>query len=456
MRTRRAAGWRGCAGRARVSGVFASARGSVGALSRDDAPGLGARLTFVCIGAVAVLWQFPIVLATFQADPLFNYRVQLLLSDLAVGALIVVTAWPVRFARPPQVGRATLLWAGVCGMVAAAAVVHSSALAAQTLLRDLGTLAIAFAIAHRIAPNALRPLALVLATGTLFQLVLGTAQVLHGAPLGLAFLGEFADPLLPYGDALAPRGTLGHAYMLAALSLLATAVVIAASLRSSGSRRWIGAAAALAMPVGMTFSRAGVVAALLLGVTLARAGLWRVLMLVAIAVIAPATIASAGWLEQIDKTFVERPQDAPTSRGTLVEQAVELIRREPLFGVGPGSYLPVLRKVETDPARRVALQPVHDVPLLEAAEAGIPAGMLAAAIVVLALVRAARRGPQGLVAAVYVPFLVFDQFLISEPQGLVLLGIWLGASDALGRRAEAPWSHPQATARSGTAASPLR
>lgn len=400
-------------------------------------PGLGARLTFVCLGVVAVLWQFPIVLITFQADPLFNYRVQLLLSDVAVGALAAVCAWPVRFLRLPQVGRATLLWAGVCVMVAVAAAVHPSALAAQTLLRDLGTLAIAAVIAHRLAPNTLRPLAFVLAIGTLFQVALGVAQLLHRAPLGLAFLGEFADPLFQRGDALSPRGTLGHAYMLAALGLLSTALLIAAGLRSTGGRRWSGAAAALALPVGITFSRAALLAVLLLAVTLARVGMWRVVMLLAFVVIATAAVVSGGWLEQVDKTLVERPQDVPTSRGTQVEQAIEFIQREPLFGVGPGSYLRALREVETDPARRASLQPVHDVPLLEAAEAGIPAGTFAAAIVVLALARAARRGPHGLVAVVFVPFLVFDQFLVSEPQGLVLLGIWLGASDALGRPAAA-------------------
>ena len=77
------------------------------------------------------------------------------------------------------------------------------------------------------------------------------------------------------------------------------------------------------------------------------------------------------------------------------------------------------------------LKPVHNVPLLAAAEGGVLAGALT---VLLYVVLGWRSWRSGLLAftvfALYVPLTMLDHFAYTFPQGLALTAVWIGILDA--------------------------
>jgi O-antigen ligase len=109
-----------------------------------------------------------------------------------------------------------------------------------------------------------------------------------------------------------------------------------------------------------------------------------------------------------------------------------LITHHPVLGVGPGRYILALAqqaKVETD--RTVGVfKPVHNLPLLAAAEGGILAGLAMVAFLLVLGWRALRTGlPTLAVYLALLPFLMLDHFAYTLPQGLVVLGFWVGFLD---------------------------
>ncbi len=117
-----------------------------------------------------------------------------------------------------------------------------------------------------------------------------------------------------------------------------------------------------------------------------------------------------------------------------------------MFGVGPGRYVIALtEKYGQEPNPRVGFfKPVHNLPLLAAAEGGVPAGLLMTALLLAAAWRAFAGGRAGLaIYAAYLPFVVLDHFPYSFPMGMILTGVWLGAIELLAReRQEDPASTP--------------
>lgn len=387
-------------------------------------------LALGCLTLVVLFAQFPIVFLEIQGDRLFNYRVQLLLSDLPLAALVGLAMPDVRALAGERRGLAAL-WGILTLILAIALVAHPSALALQTVLRVLGTLAI-IVVMRGLPRDERRLIALALGVAAATQFVWGLLQIARGTPLGVPALGEFADPLFERGGLVTPRGTLGHGYMLSALGVLAACLGLA-GVGPRARRLAIGAAALLGAPVGLTFSRAALGAAVLVAVSLAAAARHprqRLALVVFVGAIAAGTAWRAdGWLDRADQTFGPPRDDGAMSREALSGQATTIIASSALLGVGPGQYLRIARTSAGADA-----EPVHDVPLLAAAEGGVAAGLAAAGIALLLVVRALR-GPteQRIVALALLPFFVLDQFLYTEAQGLVLTGLWLGTSDALSR-----------------------
>lgn len=149
----------------------------------------------------------------------------------------------------------------------------------------------------------------------------------------------------------------------------------------------------------------------------------------------PAAIWNHGWRDRAAQTTsATTAGQLTTDRTHLVHEAAVLIRAEPVAGVGPGQYIPALRrrlKVEQD-ADLGNFRPVHNVVLLVGAEGGVLALLAAAGLFALVGWRAVRSGPVAVaVYLAYVPFAMLDHFAYSFPQGLVLTGFWLGLLDLI-------------------------
>jgi hypothetical protein len=105
--------------------------------------------------------------------------------------------------------------------------------------------------------------------------------------------------------------------------------------------------------------------------------------------------------------------------------------------VGPGRYVIALReKYHREPNPHVGVfKPVHNLPMLLAAEGGFPAGAATTVLLLVVGWQALRSGRQPLALYVaYLPFTLLDHFPYSFPQGLILTGLWLGGLDLLARR----------------------
>lgn len=151
----------------------------------------------------------------------------------------------------------------------------------------------------------------------------------------------------------------------------------------------------------LTFSRvswvAGVVGlAVLIGMVLFRAPLrriysWEVLRLAIVGTVAAATLIVVFWpilTARLDMDISS--EQAFSLRSFYAEESFSMIADKPLFGVGLGEFTEEL--AERNPsAPDWSMQPVHNVSLLVAAEAGLPAAAAAIVAFVLLMVAAFRR-----------------------------------------------------------------
>lgn len=282
------------------------------------------------------------------------------------------------------------------------------------------------------------------------QTFLAVAQLVREDAVGLDALGEEPLPFWEFGRALAPQGTMVHVYPLAALALLSATAAVAFVVRRHLPDRLLALVAVCIASVGFTFSRAGALALALVLATLAVGGArsdrrTRLAMVALVAGAAvPGVIWNDGWAARGGDT---REGDVSTGRVVLMRQAKDLIAGEPAFGVGPGRYVIELRDRGVDPANTGGmLKPVHNLPLLVAAEAGVVAGALVVALLAVLGWRAWRAGPVALaVYLAYLPYTLLDHFPYSFPQGLVMTGVWIGVIEWLaGEHARAPATPPPA------------
>ena len=394
----------------------------------------------VLAAAALILSAFPVVALGFSDRP-GPYFVQTYLfwSDLpliALGLLRLPALGRWLLARRLDVVTAAI---GLVGALTVAWAFHPTLRGGLQVLRFLGVAA-AVLTAGRASPTGRRLLVGTLAGFTVFQVVIALVQRVRGGPAGLGALGELSDPLVAIGGAEAPQGTLIHPYLLAGLAMVTIAVLGAVALRQPTRRTACAAVAGVAaVAVGITYSRTGLLAAvaamavLAVGVISPRTRRPALALLVAVVVGSGATaaLASDGWVGRAKETSTGT--NVTRGRGELAEQAVAVIRRHPLVGVGTGRYVLAVEEDEEVAGRSTReLQPVHVVPLLLVAEAGL---LAAAALVLLAiaLARAAMRGGLGgwLLLVAYAPFLLLDHFPVTFPQGLAMTAAWLGALHVL-------------------------
>lgn len=269
-------------------------------------------------------------------------------------------------------------------------------------------------------PSLTWPLAAVVA----IQSLVGVAQFVRQADLGLTVLGELdLDPavsgvsvLMADGQRwLRAYGLTGHPNLLAALIAPLILYLLSQTRQAAGWRRWtlLGIVGLGAVALVATASRAAWLA-FGLGLALWLAALWserrqaprraelsrdaaRRRRRSAIAAMAVAGGLALLFLAVYGPLLLTRFFNLDTSieARSLFERerdwgiAWQLIRQHPVAGVGMGSYLLEARAV--DQAARV----VHNVPLLVTAELGLLAGLLWLWLTGAPFVAAIRQGKRG-------------------------------------------------------------
>jgi O-antigen ligase len=131
-------------------------------------------------------------------------------------------------------------------------------------------------------------------------------------------------------------------------------------------------------------------------------------------------------------------EQAVTLRQTYAQAAVEMIRQEPLTGVGLGEYVDVFAE-QYPSAPEWMVQPVHNMTLLVAAEAGLPAMAVLVSFFTLLIIATLRRlrethDPsialsEAFAVSLAVAILLFsltDHLLWTSKQGTLLLWMTMG------------------------------
>jgi hypothetical protein len=397
----------------------------------------------VLLALVLLLMPFPLVLVKFTSGNAgYDFQAILFPSDLP---LILLTTVMV----PRVVARVRSHTLGLCAWVALALtawmvvafVFHPSQRGVADLVRLAGIVAIIVAI-QELSTRLERTVVLgALGIVAVFETVVATVQLVTKAPAGLNALGELKDPFWKFGSEVASQGTMVHPYVLAALALVAGVVFAVVSVHRRSWRAAIVAAVAVA-PVGFTFSRAGLLglaaALVCLGTGLLTADRSRYVPAIVGLCLAAALTAgvwNAGWINRASQSVSAKSGSSlTTDRGWLMHEAKLLIGGHPVVGVGPGRYVIALKeKYGHERNRSVSVfKPVHNLPLLLAAEGGLPAGVLMGLLLAGAGWQALRSGRLALALwTVYIPLTLLDHLGYTFPQGLIITGVWLGALQLL-------------------------
>lgn len=359
-------------------------------------------------------------------------------------AIVAVLGSPLVFRhvlarRVPGPGLLLLALAAVTLLATAVNLGPSSA---QFGLRMLGVVVLVVVLVD-LGPRLLQgPVFFAVVAVGLEQSLLATGQAATGRPLGLSVLGlgELSSISLPLsGGETSARGTMFYPYMLAGLAvLLCTLALTRTLLLRRGQRFFWMATALISVPIGLTYSRMSVLTILALICVVVVSGRQRRSLIcfsaVLLGVLLPALATAGGWIARGQQTV-----DAPDAEGVtsgrliLMRQAWQLIESAPLLGVGPGNYVNEVSKF--NPTVDFVL-PVHNVPLLVAAEGGVVAGLLCVALIFSLGVTAVRSGVAAMALfAALLPFLMLDVIPYRTPQGIVMFGLWIGAILGIGQSA---------------------
>ena len=255
---------------------------------------------------------------------------------------------------------------------------------------------------------------------------------------GYALLHPGASLLITEGYAR-PQGMFDHVYEAAIVAILAIAIGLAL-LPKAGHHRWtflIGIGLA-AISLALTHSRSaflGLVLVVAIGAVAAVRSIPSLRLGVAIVIVAfgvPALMTASIWEARLTESVTGSLDEASSGRITLMAQAVDLAASHPIVGVGPNRYIEVL---ETRVDESEVTFVVHNIPLMVTAELGIPAGLLAAVLLIWAGVQSIAGGFRtALLFAAPMPFFLFDVIMYNRPFGLLLFAIWCGVLGGLLRQ----------------------
>ena len=385
------------------------------------------------VAVVLLPFNVEIQIAEYGGFSDLQHRVSIFLFDipLILLALLSVPAL-VRMEGSGRTRTLTWLFGALLILTIVAVAVHPSLRGLQVIVRLIVNVIAPVAIVLSLERRQAHHVGLAMCVAGALQIVIGLAQIARGETLGLTFLGE-NPPLTPFGGTVAAKGTFVHPYILAGFTLVAAGVAL--KMYATRKRRaWLVAAGVNLIGAIVTYSRMSVVA--LVGIvvtTVARPDLRRrirplAVLVLAVAVGAVLLTTSGAWVDKFKASFSGSPLDQITNqRVTFTEEALDLIRMEPALGVGPGRYVLAVEEELRPPGDTTEVLPVHNVPLLVAAESGIPAGAASLAILVwLGRIGWQRGAASFILYLTYLPFLLFDHFPYDNFQGLTITGLWIG------------------------------
>ncbi|MEW5829575.1 MAG: O-antigen ligase family protein [Chloroflexota bacterium] len=319
-----------------------------------------------------------------------------------------------------------------------------------------GWLAFGLYLSLRETPRAWRYFAIGSAAALFFQGIIGGWQALSQStgftmPLGLDWPGELLPAMsgasvVQLADGtrwLRAYGTLPHPNLLGGWTLVLLAALLTLVLLPSGWRIPALALfdAGLALLV-LTFSRSAWLGLAVLGGTLLLR--WKRLERKSLLQLAGTGLFCIGLLfipmQQVFFTRlagdgVQTEQVSGYTRAWLVRRTWEIIRQEPLLGVGAGAYPLALSQHVAD---FYDIEPVHNLPLLAWSELGVGGVVALAGLAVTVAVRSfGVRRPLAIIfsAALAGLFVIslFDHYLWTLAPGRLLfasaLGLWAGQVD---------------------------
>lgn len=380
--------------------------------------GIGALARFAPARAADVLLIATIGLVAIPVDVYLGYQahvggwpgLRVSVSDLALSALIPLAALglalgrlhdriplPVELLGGLLVGQYALSLAGApfprLGLYEIASTVHAFGLA--------------WIVALLLRREHLRPVLAVLALQVMAHSGFAIAQGVTGRPIGAGWLGGntsvLEETLRGAASQLRPAGLFAHPIVYATF-LVVSLPVLAAGL-ALRTRAWLRALLALALALGsigllLTLSRgawisAAVASAVLLALAL-RGRLLSIRRLRAIALVgAGATLVLGIALgPRIYDRLTRSDAGNVEVRFDLDRIALRMIAANPVLGSGLNNFTETMEPFDPQNVMSYFPAPVHQLYLLEAAEAGIPALLLFLALFGAILGHALRRLPR--------------------------------------------------------------
>jgi O-Antigen ligase len=333
----------------------------------------------------------------------------------------------------------------------ASAILHPSAMGAVAILRVAGMIVLALTIG-RSQVSLQRILTYALVATTVFEALVVVAQRVLGHAVGLGAIGELVVPFNGDPSTGAPSGTLFYPYPLAGWGLLTLSwCVVMRSRLSLSSSMCAAVGVSAGIMVGMSQGLAGLIGACALLVfsvmflwteangetSSARARLLLPIVGCVFALGLGVAISPSGWADKADRS-TKGVEAAGNGRVGMLNEAVAMTKKWPLFGVGPGNFM-ATRDAHRDIAALASEdQPVHNVPLLILAEGGGFAGVALLSLVVAVVVGPLRRHPLATLSAIggLSGFLMFDLYLWWFGIGVVQLGVMFGLLMLIDSKAE--------------------
>lgn len=261
-------------------------------------------------------------------------------------------------------------------------------LASFELLSAVHAIGVAVLIGAAVRGDLLRVLVTALAFQVILHTAFASAQLWTGRPVGAQWFApvEIVPETLTTGAIrLRPVGLYDHPIVFADSLLLTIPVLIAASFIEAG-RVWktamLLALAVGTVGLGMTLSRgawvATAVAVVCLMVLATRCGLVKPRKVVRILVVGGLgglLVTLPLWPRVYERLTQSEPGNF-TVRLELNRIAWSMVEAHPLTGVGLNNFIPVMDRFDPTNVMRRFPATVHNLYLLEAAEAGIPALLL--------------------------------------------------------------------------------
>ncbi len=406
----------------------------------DPCSSLIERLRRVLLSAViflvpflsSTLWQGAVLIDETQESAVpWIHRVVLLLYPLdLLWVVLAILAVPVAI----RIVRArAFTWAVIASAVFAAAgavswFVNPSPLGASLVLRWVGMVAVAVVASQLDRQAFRRHVAVPLLATAVLQSFIVLWQ--HPGPASNGVNG-FAVPVA-YGSA-------GNSYVIAFILMLALTVAIAVAPSGRSRWWWITAAGVCSAGVATSGSRTAVVG--LLAITAIyvvatfsdRRRYLPAAAAAALPFLAVASVIPETWLARLEQNVWNSANDISSGRIAQARDAISIAWDNPLTGVGPGREA-FVAEAQFRHRYGATVWPVHNVPLLAAAELGIAMGLAYSGYLVALAWRAFKASADAVAMVVAVGvWMPLDVHAYLHPTTGILVAVWAVGLDNLAR-----------------------